>query len=280
MSPLWIGICLALFSAVMTASAHYVWKAAGDRLVIRSLISGTSALCLLPFVFIVGFPDRALLPWLALSVSVHVFYQLAVIQAYNRMDFSLAFPLARGMAPLTAGLLGIVLLGDEISGLGLLGISCVTLGLLTLALSKGLPHRGLLAALVAGLLVTAYSLIDAKGVRLSEPAVQFIVWMFILDAILITTLAWMWRKETFLPTIKQQWKAGFLGGVVNVMGYAAILLAFRYVPVGVGSALRETSVIFAALLAVRGLKEELPLQRILGIALGVTGASLIVASGF
>ena len=271
-------------SAALTAGAHYIWKASDDRLVMRVLLSGFASLIMLPFIPFVGWPSATLWPWLMGSIAAHLIYQLAVIQSYNRLDFSLAFPIARGMLPLTAGLLGVLFLGDEIAPLAWIGIALISLGLLALSWSSNggssgkLSRSGLLAAGLAGALGAIYSLVDAGGVRAATLAAEFVVWMFVLDPLAIGAVALLRRREKLWPQIQKSWRIGFIGGVLTVLYYSAFLLALDLIAVGTASALRETSIVFAALLAFFGLKETLSLRRWTGIGLGVSGTALIVIS--
>ena len=278
MSPTTLGIALALGSAGLTAAAHYIWKASGDRLVMRVMLSGFAGLFMLPVLFVVGLPSAAVWPWLLGSVAAHLGYQLAVIRAYDTLDFSLAFPIARGVLPVVSGLLGVVLLGDRISVSGWLAISLVSLGLLMIARSAGRVRigAGLAAAALAGALGAIYNLVDAGGVRVADPAVQFIAWMFVLDPLAIGTVALFSRGWAIWPRITSEWRRGILGGGLTVLYYGAFLLSLDYLAIGIASALRETSVFFATLLAWLALKENVPPLRWAGIALGLFGTVLIV----
>ena len=176
-----LGLLAALISAGLQASVHGVWKAAGDKLVIRAIIGCVEAVLVLPLLWFVPLPSAQLWGWLLLSVAIHLVYQLILIEAYRNLDFSVAYPLARGMAPVAAAILGVAFLGDRLPHGALVGILLVTSGLVLLTFGVKLRWVGLLSALSAGLLTSVYSVIDAQGARLATNLSTFIVWFFTLE---------------------------------------------------------------------------------------------------
>lgn len=252
-----------------------VWKSAGDKLVIRAIIGSVETLVMLPIALFVALPTETVWLWLLLSVCIHLIYQLVLIEAYKALDFSVAYPLARGIAPVATAILGIALLGDRLGPAALSGIVCVSAGLITISLGAR-PHRsGLFAALVAGLLTTAYSLVDAQGMRSAASMWTFVTWFFILDGIgiLIITVA---RRGRRLPHLMQaEGKRALVGSAISLGGYTGALVAFRLISVGAASALRETSVAFATLFARVFLHEQIPLRRLIGVAMIVVGSVVI-----
>ena len=269
------GVAVALLSAVSQAVVHMLWKSGGDKLAVRALIGAVEAIVVLPLVFFVAWPTATVWAWLGASIAIHVIYQFTLIHAYDKLDFSLAYPLARGVAPIATAVAGIVLIGDTIGPLALIGIVTVSAGLLIVSLG-GRPHReGLVAAATAGLLTTAYSLVDAQGVRTADSAWTFIVWYFVAEGVVMMSLVALIRKRALLPALLSEGRRGVTGGVVSVAGYSCALLAFRFVSVGVASALRETSVVFATVFAKVFLQESVERRRWLGVCAIVCGAVLI-----
>lgn len=270
-----VGVAVAVLSAASQAAVHMVWKSAGDKLVIRAIIGSVESLVMLPFALYVALPTQALWIWLAVSVCIHLIYQLVLIEAYKSLDFSVAYPLARGMAPIATAVLGIALLGDRVGPAALLGIVCVSAGLITISLGAR-PHRsGLLAALVAGLLTTAYSLVDAQGMRLAANMWTFVVWFFVLDGVGILIIAIGMRGRRLPGLMQAEGKRALVGSAISLGGYTAALVAFRLISVGAATALRETSVAFATLFAKLFLGERIPYRRYLGVTLIVIGSGLI-----
>ncbi len=270
------GVSLALLlSAASQASVHMIWKAAGDKLVIRSIIGLIEAVIMIPLIVFVPWPSGVVWGWLFLSVVVHLIYQLVLIEAYKSLDFSVAYPLARGVAPIATAMLGAVFLGDHLGPLAITGIVAVSAGLITVSLGAK-PHRNvLIAAIIAGLLTTAYSVIDAQGIRSASNAFTFIVWFFAIDGLVILSIT-VFRRGRLLPELmKAEGYRGLIGGGISLFGYTAALGAFRLISIGAATALRETSVVFASLLARFFLKETIPLKRYAGIFLIIVGSTVL-----
>lgn len=273
------GILAAIISALLQAIVHGIWKTAGDKLVIRAVIGGCEALLVLPLLFFLPLPTRDLWVWLCLSVITHIIYQLVLIKAYEGLDFSVAYPLARGTVPVVTAVLGILVLGDSLSLIGFLSIVMISVGLLILAWRNRPKFAALLSALAAGLLTSAYSLVDAYGVRVAEAPMVFIVWFFLLEGVVIMTVA-LWRRGAALSgLIRTEGRAGVVGAILSVIGYGAVLLAFSIAPAGAVAALRETSVAFAGLYAFFVLKEQIQVRRILAMSAILVGAAVLSLAG-
>ncbi|HZV83485.1 MAG TPA: DMT family transporter [Brevundimonas sp.] len=259
-----------------TAVAHAVLKSGSDRLATRFLIGLTEAAVALPVVVWVGLPPPILWPWLFLSAALHVTYQLVLVRAYDTADFSLAFPLARGVAPVMTALLGLVLLNEGLTLTSLSGIAAVTVGLVLMAAQKGLRADAVAAAVAAGVLTTAYTLADAYAVRLAEAPITFIAWFFLLEGLLLAPIVVAVRRYGLASAIATDWRTGVAAGFVSLIGFGAALWALALAPAGAVSALRETSVAFAVVIGVLFLKERLSLRRAIGAAVITGGAAAIL----
>lgn len=274
-----LGAALALGAAATTALAHGLIKSGGDTLATRAAVGLTQSVLAVPLVLIVGWPDAALWPWLALSIATHVVYQLVLNHAYQTADFSVAFPLARGVAPLATAMLGIVLLSDSPGLLALTGILAISLGLALIAFRSGMTGQALVAAATAGLLTSIYTLIDAQGVRSGADPLHFIAWFFLLEGPALLPIYLGLRRRAALPLLLANARRGMIAGVATVIGFGAALWALALTSAGAVSALRETSVILALAFGALVLKERLSPQRILGGVVVAGGAVLIVLGG-
>lgn len=270
------GIALALTAAVSGAVAHAMLKSGRDKLVIRGLVGLTGAMLVLPFTLLVELPTTVLWPWLVLASVLHTVYQLVLIRAYDAADFSVAYPLARGVVPISTALLGIVLLGDRLDAVAWVGVVTVTAGLLLISLRRATKWTGLRWAVAAGLLTTTYTIVDSHAVRLAPEAGTFIVWFFILDGATMFPLAALLRRGRMLALIRAEGTKGVIAGVVSFATYSSALGALRLLPVGAASALRETSVVFGTAIARFGLKEQVDARRGLGAVLIAIGGALTI----
>ena len=281
MSYISIGILLALLSSVTTALAHALLKAGKDKLAVRALIGAVGTIALMPVCFLVPPPTIAMLPWLATASVLHTAYQLVLIRAYEANDFAVAYPIARSISPIATALLGIGLLGDRMTIVGLVGVGMVSAGILLIAFGRSIAIAGLIAAGIAGLLTTAYTVVDAHAIRLAPIAMTFIAWFFVLDGLIMFPIFAVARRGRVLSLLRSEGRQGLFAGVASLVSFGAVLIALRIAPIGIVSALRETSVVFGVLIAAFMLHEQVDRPRIGAAVVIAAGAIIIVsAAGF
>lgn len=267
---------LALGSALLHATWNALVKASGDRLVMMALvISVGGTVGGLATVF-TGPPHPDQWLWLLGSVTTHSIYFFTLIQAYHAGDMSKVYPLSRGIAPLLVVLFGWLVFGTVPTGRTLAGVALVSVGILAFALERGAPRQGAAVfwALVTGLGIGAYSLNDAHGVRAGGPDFRaaYIAWMFFLDALPLGLVVIWVRRGRLLRLPGTMVRAGLGGGVISTISFAVIVWAFSLgAPAGI-VALRETSVVFGAVIGAVFLGEGFGTRRVLAacvVALGV-----------
>lgn len=276
MSPVAIGLTLAVFSALTTSLAHALLKSGGDKLAVQAWVRITELCFALPLAALIGWPPANLWPWLVAAGLVHATYQYILTWSYRLSDFTLAFPLARGVAPLVSALLAMAWLGDRLSPVAIGGVALVSAGLLSLAYGAGISRRGIAAAVAAGLLTCAYNLVDAKGMRLSPDIPTFLVWFFVIDGIGMPLLLAIRERGRIVPSLIPEMRTGVSAGLMAMLSFVPALIAFRLAPVGAVAAIREGSVIVGLALGAKLLKEELDRRRVIGATLVTLGAAVIV----
>ncbi|MEC3862172.1 hypothetical protein VK792_12835 [Mesobacterium sp. TK19101] len=271
---------IVLLAAVMHAGWNALVKASGDRLALMGLISVghvLPALALVPFVPLPGWES---VPYIAASTAIHWGYYWLLTVAYRLGDLSLVYPIARGSAPLLVALGAQIFTGEHLPPLAWAGVGVVSLGIFLLALRPrggALPLSGMGAAALVALLITAYSIVDGTGVRLPQMALSYVVWLFIGE---ILFAAWaLWVRRAALPAISRRglW-IGIAGGVVSATAYALALWAKTQAPIGMVSALRETSVLIAALIGVIAFGERPVGIRLLSGGVVCVGAALLAVA--
>jgi drug/metabolite transporter (DMT)-like permease len=269
---------LVLLSAVMHAGWNYLVKASADRLLDTLAITlGGSLLAavLLPFV---PLPTPAAWPWLGLTVLLHVGYFAGLIQSYRYADLSVAYPLMRGTAPLLVALVA-PLLGDPLSPGLLAGVLLIGTGIglpAWIGIARGaVSWKGAGYALGNSFFIAAYTLSDGIGVRASGNAVSYTLWLFFLNAFAILLIARWRRGSGFLRGIGARWRRATAGSLLTILSYGIVLWAMSISPIPAVAALRETSVIFAALLGACLLKESMGRWRTIGALLVTLGAASI-----
>lgn len=262
----------------MHAGWNYLVKASADRLLDTLAITlGGSLLAavLLPFV---PLPNPAAWRWLGLTVLLHVGYFAALIQSYRYADLSVAYPLMRGTAPLLVALAA-PLLGAPLSPGLLAGVLLIGAGI-GLPAWIGMAHgavrwKGAAYALGNAFFIAAYTLSDGVGVRVSGNAVSYTLWLFFLNAFAILLIARWRRGANFLNGIWPRWRMAMAGSLLAILSYGIVLWAMSISPIPAVAALRETSVIFAALLGASLLKEKMGRWRTVGALFVALGAASI-----
>lgn len=199
-----------------------------------------------------------------------------MVAAYDAAEFSVAYPLARGLVPVSTAVVGILLLGDFLTIGATIGIMAVTTGLLLIAARSGVSRAGLGWAVLAGLLTTIYTAVDGHAVRLAPVAATFIVWFFIMDGLMMMPLVSWLRRGRIVPLMRAEGRQGLFAGLFALVGYGAALVALRLLPVGAASALRETSVVFGVLIARFCLGEVVDGRKLGGVALIAAGGVMIM----
>jgi drug/metabolite transporter (DMT)-like permease len=270
------GFALALVSAVASSSAHALLKSGDDKLAVQAWTQFTALLIALPFVFWVGLPERATWIWLFAGWVLHTAYYLVLNWSYSNSDYSVAYPIARGITPIATAVLGVALLGDYLGWISMAGVVVISAGILLLSVNGSITQGGLMAAMSAGLLNTAFSLTDAQGMRIADNPANFLVWYYIIDGISMPLLLLLRSKGNVRSAATNSAKIGFASGIISVFAFLPTLIAFRIAPVGAVSAIRATSVIFSLMFGGRLLQEQLDGRRISGAILVTLGAVAII----
>ena len=274
-----------VFAAVLlAAAAHAGWNAAIKRgldpLVTTVLIALGAGVVAIPILAWVGLPAVAAWPWVTASVIVHLGYFAGLIEAYRAGDMSQVYPIARGAAPLLTALVSTAWLGERLGLLGWVGLLCLVGGVMMLSLRGGgdlarLDRRAVGFALFTALTVCAYTVIDGIGVRASGNALAYTAAAFFGNAVIMALYGLARRGEKLLASPWQMWRTGLGGGALQFASYGVALWAMTIVPIAVVAALRETSVLFGALIAVVVLREPLRPSRMAAAVLIVAGLVMI-----
>lgn len=276
-------MAVVLFSALLHASWNGLVRAATDKFDNTVLIvvgAGALAACALPWL---AFPAAASWPFLAASVLIHTAYFWLVAFAYRGAGLSFVYPIMRGTAPVFSALAVLALLGESPSFGGWIGLLMICGGVTMLAGDAwrvGTLNTGALwSALLNAAVIVLYTVADGQGVRLARGAFAYTGWMFALTGLLLLAGSAAMRSRGGMTGIaqrmRQRWKAMLLGGGCTLGSYALALWAMTRAPIATVAALRETSVIFAAIIAARLLHEPISHRRYLSIATVSVGAIAI-----
>ena len=278
MTTVTLGLWLAAFSALMTALAHASIKSGSDKLAVQAWVRLFGVAIALPVALRIGPPPGYLWPWLLAAAAVHAVYQALLSFSYTISDFSVAYPISRGTAPILTAAMGVVLLGDTLSGWLAISIVIVSAGILLLAAGGRLSRAGLFAAMTTGMLTTAYSLIDARGMRLSPDLLTFVAWFLVLDGIAMPLLFAVRRGANAPAAFRAEWRSGSTAAIMSPVSFIPALYAFALAPVGAVAAIRESSVLIGMIVAGRVLGETVDTRRVAGAALVTIGIVGVIAA--
>lgn len=267
-----------LLAALLHAGWNALIKIRGDRLLVMALMTLCGSLVSLPLVPIVGIPDPASWHLLALTIVLHTCYHVFLPIAYDHGDLGQVYPIARGSAPLLVTIGAVVLAGERLEPLALLGVVCLGAGVMALAFDRrtGVARKpkAVLYALLTAIAIASYTLVDGLGARQAGSPLAFAIWLTIGDGILTFGLVLLIRRGAVWAVARENLPAGFLGGLMQAMAYWIIVWALAQAPMALVSALRETSVLFAAVISAFVLKEGFGVWRFVSAAMVTLGLVL------
>jgi drug/metabolite transporter (DMT)-like permease len=256
-----------------------VVKIGGDRLLSTAMVaclSGVVALPLLPFVVP---PAPASWPFILGSAVMHIGYYYGLSRMYETGDFSQVYPLARGLSPLFIALGAAFFGGQPLGFWQILGVSLVSLGIVSLMFGRGWPRGdhgwSVVFALFTCLTIVIYTLIDGFGVRRSQSSLGYIVWLFVIDGVPFFALTWQRRRAELLRYVGRHWPAGLGAAAMSTLAYGIVIWAMGHSAFAGVASLRETSVVFAAAIGSLFMGESFGRWRIAAAVLVAAGNVLI-----
>jgi drug/metabolite transporter (DMT)-like permease len=263
---------LVLLAAIMHAGWNALVKVSDDRVAAMcgvTIAGGLGGLALLPFA---ETPAVASWPYLALTTIIHIGYYGFLITAYREGDLSQVYPIARGGSPLLLAVLSAPVLGEPLRATQLVGVLVISLGIASLAFGRG-SRKALFYAFGTAAFIAAYSATDALGVRLAGDALGYIAWLFIIDGMMMAAFAAARGGRAFIAFSRANWRQVGGGAALAVAAYGIVVWAYSLGTVAPISALRETSVVFAAIIGSVFLGEPFGARRI--IAASVVAAGIV-----
>lgn len=272
-------VALVLAAAFVHAAWNAILKGGSDRFWSITMMSVIGAVAALPFGLALAPPLAASWPYLASSAGLQVFYCLFLVRAYRDGPLTHVYPIARGTAPLLVTIGAAVVAHERLGIHALAGVALVSAGILLLALGKERPDgRSTMAALVAGMFIASYMVVDGVGVRVSGQPEGYAAWQAVAQGFGMPLVYWLVRRRPpGLPRGASGLKV-VLAAIIGTLGYCVIVWAMGRAPMGQVSALRETSILFAAVIGAVFLREPVTVRRAAAALVIVAGAVLLVAA--
>ena len=270
------AIALVVGSALLHASWNLVVKKSGDRLIAAGAQMLLGAAVSTPIAISLGIPFRAW-PFLIATSLVHTGYVVSLVAGYDRGDLSVVYPVARGTAPILVTVGAALFLDDTPGGVGIVAIALVVGGIFVVGI-RGRP-KGTGWALLTSVFIAGYTMIDGAAVRHLDESVAYTLTAFMTMTLAIVPVV-IWRRgwSTVSSVVRVEWRTHLLAGVASAVAYVMVLTAALTAPLGLVSALRETSVVFGALGGWLILKESMGWRRLRGAVLIAFGIFLLVVA--
>lgn len=282
-----IALALVLIAAALHAGWNLLVKRAKEKQIFTwwALVVGT--ICFAPLLVIVPPLPISIWPYVASSAILEAVYFIALTRAYEKGDFSLIYPMARGTAPALLAIWAVLFLGERPHLAGFAGLALLVLGLVvvggkvwwSLRKTSVLSASGVGMALGAALCISIYSAIDGAAVRLAPP-LPYTVLITGLSAVLIAPVMLLqYGHRTVIAEWRGNWPRIVLVGILSLVAYMLVLYAYSIARVSYAGAIREISIVFAALVGWRWLGESFGAMRTIGAILIFTGILVIAVAG-
>lgn len=274
------AILLAVLAgALLHASWNALIKWEPDKPAAAVAIAVGAGLVALPVALLSQLPLSPSWPLILFSAVIHVLYFALVGYALRHADLGVAYPLTRGSAPAFTAILAAVWLGENLALSGWLAVGAIAAGVVTLSadalLRGGLTARAAVLAFTNAAVVVAYTLVDGVGARLAGNAVSYVSWMMAGTGLLIALFALVFRRSEVKAMERGFWIRALVGGALSIASYGIAIWAMTKAPIGLVAALRETSVLFAAILGVLIFGERFGPKRWAALVLIVIGIGLL-----
>lgn len=244
---------LVLLAALLHSSWNAIAKSIPDGLASATLIALVYLVSGIMGVAVFGLPDPASWPFIAVSACLQTAYLLLLTASYKHGDFSQVYPLARGLAVLVVAVVSVAFLGERLGPMQITGVAVVGGSLLALAIAGRCGRRaGAAFAVLTGVCIAAYSVVDGLGVRESGSPFAYIAWLFLLQGLILPVVCWLTAPDrtAYISAIASHWKVGTVGGLCSMLAYGIVVWAQNLAPLALVSALRESSVLLAGIIGV------------------------------
>jgi len=271
-------VASVLFAAALHAGWNAVLRGGLDRLWASALMCLAMAAASAVALVILPLPAPASWPYAAASGVLHLGYMIALTATYRAGELGETYAIARGSSPVLVASAAALVAGERLGLAACLGIGLVSSGIVFLTLRAGFHLRALPAALLTGVFIAGYTVVDGIGVRLAGEAVPYtatmsLSWCLVLPVFVVV------RSRGLPHASTRQTLSGLGGGFASILAYGIVIWAMQHDAMGAVSALRETSVVFAAVIGRLFLGERLTARRLASCCAITLGAACLALSG-
>lgn len=275
-----MSLNVGVVAAVVVAGAlHATWntlvKAGDDRTAMLVLVMVGGGVAWSPVAALLPLPEAASWPFLCASALIHLVYAASLLAAYRHGDLSQVYPIARGSAPALVAIGAWLLAGEVLTSIEGVAVGVVSVGILSLAWRQGglqADSRSVRFALLTGITIASYIVVDGMGVRRAGTPLAYVAWLFLAEGASLACIGIWLRRSRLRPTLRANWLPGLCGGVIASASYGIAVWAMSRGAMAHVTALRETSVLVAAVIGTRILGEPFGARRIAAAAMVAAGA--------
>ena len=268
-----------LVAALLHAGWNSLVKVGSDPFSTICVTTLVQVAIAVPVLVFVPVPAVDAIPWIVASAVIHTCYKVFLANAYDNADLSQAYPLARGTAPIAVFLVTVLFFGAAFDHFETVAILSISTGVVLLAFKGqyGRPMNRRSAGYVIGtaVMIASYTVVDGIGARIAGTASGYIMWMVIGDGIGLLAFASLVRGRSAVPALLPVWRTGFASGAMSLGSYWIAVWAFTVAPIALVAALRETSILFATVIAAFLIREPVGAWRWFSIGLIVIGVVLM-----
>ena len=251
-------------------------KSSSDRLLMLASIRVVGLLAGVVVAGLAPLPAAESIPFLIAAAAVHYLYYALMLNAYRVGDMSQVYPISRGIAPLLVAFLASLFAGELLGPLSALAVLFISVGISLLAWSgRTLNRKAVCFALLTGVAIAGYSFLSGVGIRKSQSLLGYIAWLEIATGVGMVSVAYVRKKSVLVEFARTKWQSGLIAGLLSVTGYAVSLWAMSVLALAPVVALRETSVVFAAIIGSIFLREGFAGRRVSAAAVVVAGIVLL-----
>jgi len=272
---------LILFAAFLHATWNLLLKSIPDSLVAIAMMNLFQSIIFIPIIFFFPLPSGITWFFILGSVILHNIYFINLGRSYNKDDLTLIYPIGRGCAPVFVTIFSLIILKENISLEGIIGILLVSSALFILAAEhykKQFNFYVFKISIFIALVISIYTLFDALGVRSTKNSFVYIAWIFFLEGWVTFAYVYFQKKYKLYSINSKEFIIICIGSILSFSAYAIILWSFKYLPTGYVASLRESSIIIATILGLFFLKEKVSKLRISSACIFFIGVVLIYNS--
>ncbi|WP_433225674.1 EamA family transporter [Microtetraspora malaysiensis] len=276
-----ISALAVLFAGALHATWNALAKAVPDRHAAFGVMGITQSLICLPLLPFVAPPAAGSWMYGVVSIALQLVYMLLLIRCYELGDFGQVYPIARGSAPLLVAIVAGIQ-GERLTVLQVCGLAATCGGLAALALAgvgrRNLPSRkAVTAAVLTGAAIASYTVVDGLGVRESGTALGYTTWMFAVEGVLTFAVMTAVRGRAIVPALRDRWLVSAGGGTISMLAYGLVLWAQTRSALAEVAALRETGILWGALIGAVFFAERLGPRRVAAAGIVALGVILLSA---